>query len=88
MKKIKKFLDYDTTHSDTIVTYQASDVILAVHSDASYLSETNTRRIAGVHLFMPSYSSEPPNNGSILNVAHILKQSYPQQQNSNSEPYT
>ena len=73
MKKIKKFLDYDTTHSDTIVTYQASDMILAVHSDASYLSETNTRRIAGVHLFMPSYSSEPPNNGSILTIAKIIK---------------
>ena len=41
MKKITQFLDYTTTHPDAIVTYQASKMILAVHSAASHLSETN-----------------------------------------------
>ena len=39
--KIKQFLDYAATHPDAIVTYNASDMVLAGHSDASYLSESN-----------------------------------------------
>ena len=38
-KKVKLFLYYAATHPDAIVTYQASNIILAVHSDASYLLE-------------------------------------------------
>ncbi len=41
MVKVKQFLDYAFTHPDAIVTYQASDIVLAAHSDASYLSESN-----------------------------------------------
>ena len=33
--KIKQFLDYAATHPDAIVTYNASDMVLAGHSDAS-----------------------------------------------------
>jgi hypothetical protein len=39
MIKVKQFLDYAFTHPDAIVTYQTSDIVLAAHSDASYLSE-------------------------------------------------
>ncbi len=35
----KKFLDYAATHQDAIFTYKNSDMVLVVHSDASYLSE-------------------------------------------------
>ena len=38
MKKTKQFLDYAATHQDATITYRASDMVLAVHSDASYLS--------------------------------------------------
>jgi hypothetical protein len=37
MIKVKQFLDNAFTHPDAIVTYQASDMVLAIHSDASYL---------------------------------------------------
>ena len=37
IKKVQLFLDYSVTHPDSIVTFQASDMILAVYSDASYL---------------------------------------------------
>jgi hypothetical protein len=43
MADTKLFLDYAATHQDAIVTYQASDMILVVHSDASYLSKPNAR---------------------------------------------
>jgi hypothetical protein len=37
MIKVKQFLDYAFTHPNAIVTYQESDMVLAAHSDASYL---------------------------------------------------
>jgi hypothetical protein len=43
MIKTHAFLDYATTHQDATVTYQASNKVLAVHSDASYHSEPKTR---------------------------------------------
>jgi hypothetical protein len=38
ISKVKQFLDFAATHPDAIVTYQASNMVLAAHSDASYLS--------------------------------------------------
>ena len=49
MKNLHQFLNYVATHPDAIVTYYASDMVLAVHSDASYLSELNARSRAGGH---------------------------------------
>ena len=47
MKKVKQFLDYAATHQDATITYRSSNMIIAVHSDASYLSETKGRSRAG-----------------------------------------
>jgi hypothetical protein len=44
MKKIKQFLDYTSTNPDAVVTYHASNVVLARHSDASSLSKSNAQR--------------------------------------------
>jgi hypothetical protein len=54
MIKVKQFLYYAFTHPDAIVTNQASDMVLAAHSDASYLLEANARSQAGGHFFMSS----------------------------------
>ena len=40
VKNTKHLLDYLATHPDARIRYHASDMILNVHSDASYLSET------------------------------------------------
>ena len=42
MKKVKQLLDYAAMHPDAIVTYNASDMVLAAHNDASYLCSTHT----------------------------------------------
>ena len=34
MQNVKQFLDYAATHPDAIFKYHASDMVLAVHSDA------------------------------------------------------
>ena len=48
-------------------------MILAAHSDASYLSEPKARSCTGGHFFLSSSADIPPNNGAILNIAHIIK---------------
>ena len=35
MKKVKQLLDYAALHPDAVIAYQASDIVLAGHSNAS-----------------------------------------------------
>ena len=58
---------------DAIITYSQSYMKLAVHSDASYLSDPKARSLAGGHLFLSKKATIPQNNGAILNIAHIIK---------------
>ena len=46
---------------------------LDAHSDASYLSEPKARSRVGGHFFLSNGANIPPNNGAILNIAHIIK---------------
>ena len=47
-KKCAQLLDYLATHVNPKIQYYASYMVLNIHSDASYLSETQTRsRVAG-----------------------------------------
>jgi hypothetical protein len=73
MKKVQQFLDYAFTHPDAIVTYHASDMVLAGDSNASYLSESKAHSQAGGHFFMSNNTAKPPNNGAILTIAQIIK---------------
>ena len=68
MTKIKQLLDYAATHPDAIVTYHASNMVLAAHSDASYLSEKQARSRAGGHFFMSNNAEIPNNNGAVHTV--------------------
>jgi hypothetical protein len=52
MNKTKQLLDYLATHPDATVRVHASDMILHIHSDASYLLEANTHSRACGHFFM------------------------------------
>ena len=71
--KIQQFLDYAATHPDAVLTFKASDMILAVHSDASYLNESKARSRVGGHFFMTNNTEQLPNNGAVLNIAQIIK---------------
>ena len=73
MKKVKQLLDYAATHPDAIITYRASNMVLAAHSDASYLSESKARSRAGGHFFMSENDHAPRNNGAVLTIAQIIK---------------
>ena len=73
MTRCRQFLDYAATHQDAIITYKRSNMVLVVHSDASYLSEPKARSRAGGHFFMSSDTADPENNGAVLNLAQIIK---------------
>eukprot|EP00804_Cyclotella_cryptica_P027157 CCRYP_016091-RA/>CCRYP_016091-RA protein AED:0.31 eAED:0.28 QI:0/0/0/1/1/1/2/0/527 len=73
MLKIHQFLDYVMTHPDGMITYCASNMILAIHSDTSYLSETKARSRAGGHFFLSEDDPSPRNNGVVLTLAQIIK---------------
>jgi hypothetical protein len=47
MTQCKQFLDYAATHQDAIITYRRSDMVLVMHSNASYLSEPKACSRAG-----------------------------------------
>ena len=66
-------MDYGATHLDAFLTYRKSDMLLAVHSDTSYLSEPKARSRAGGHFFLASDVPIPANNGVVLNTANRIK---------------
>jgi hypothetical protein len=69
-----QMLDYLATHPDATIRYHASDMILYVHSDASYLSVSNARSPLGGMFFLGNKSLEQDTlNGSIPNVAAVIK---------------
>eukprot|EP00804_Cyclotella_cryptica_P002423 CCRYP_004114-RA/>CCRYP_004114-RA protein AED:0.45 eAED:0.45 QI:0/0/0/1/0/0/2/0/136 len=72
-KQTCQLLDYLASQEEAVLTYNASEMILGVHSNASYLSEPNTHSRADGHFFLSNNAVVPPNNGAILNIAHIIK---------------
>ena len=83
-KGIVHILNYCATHPDAVVRFTASDMILHVHSDASYLSASHARSRAGGYFFLSSRlpdhtkaptpeSTPPPFNGPVLVNSSIMK---------------
>jgi hypothetical protein len=69
-----KFLNYCATHPDAVIRYTASDMILRVHSDASYLSEAKARSCAGGLYYMgPADIDNADLNSAVLTSTSIMK---------------
>ena len=76
MEKAKQLLDYLATHPDATIRYRASDMIMNVHSDASYLSESAARSRACGHFFMgwsPNDGDPIKLNGAFFTLCAILR---------------
>ena len=71
--EVNQFLDYCATHPDAIVRYKASDMILALHSDASHLSEPLSKSRAAGHFYLTNKDDRDVNNGAILTLSKIIK---------------
>ena len=75
-KYVTHLLDYCHIHTDAKVRYHASDMILHIHSDASYNSEAKERSQAGGNVYLGNTVSARPtmyNNGAILNTSTIMR---------------
>ena len=73
MKQTKQLLNNTATQEEAVLAFNASDMKLAAHSNANYLSEPKARSRAGGQIFLSSDSTVPHSNGVILNIAHIIK---------------
>jgi hypothetical protein len=72
MEQVKQLLDYCASQEEAVITYRASDMVLAIHSDAGYLNESKARSRAGGHFFLSYDVQNPPNNGAVLTIAQII----------------
>jgi hypothetical protein len=69
-----QLLVYLATHPYATIRYHPSDMILNIHSDASYLSVSNARsRLGGLFFCGDKPHQEDTLNGSILNVVSVIK---------------
>jgi hypothetical protein len=74
--KTKQLLDYLAKHPDTTVCFHTSDMILNIHSDASYLLVANAHSRACGHFFM-GWKANPTKpiklNGAFFTLCAILR---------------
>ena len=76
LKRTEDLLDYATTHSNAKIRYTASDMILQIHTDASYLSEPKAQSRAAGHYFLGwlPHDNQPIRlNGAIYTMCTVLK---------------
>ena len=73
MEHTKQLLDYLASQEEAVITYPTIDMTLVVHSDTGYLNEPKAKSKAGGHFFLSNNIDIPPNNGAVLNIAHIIK---------------
>ena len=76
MEKALQVLDYLAAHPDAKVKFRASDMVMNIHSDASYLTEPNARSRACGHFFMgwlPQDNKPIKLNGEFHTMCSILR---------------
>ncbi len=73
MEKCLQFVDYAASQEDTIVTYQARNMRLAIHRDALYLTEPKAQSRTGGHMLMAGTEEIHINNGVVLNILQKIR---------------
>ena len=68
-----QFLDYCATHPTSTICYHASNMVLKLHSDSSYLNAIGARSRQGGHFFLGNKSGPDILYGAILHLAAIMK---------------
>jgi hypothetical protein len=69
MEKMERLLQYASSHPNNAIRYYASDMVLQLLSDASYLSRPKARSVAG----LSSYFGQPHTiNGPVVYASKII----------------
>ena len=58
-ESVMQLLDYVATYPSDGIMYRASNMVLAAHSDASFLTETGSRSHAGAHIYLSKDDPSP-----------------------------
>jgi hypothetical protein len=78
MEKLTQLLNYCASHPNSTVRFTASDMLLAVESDASYLSVVKGRSRAAGYFFLTNkpISTQGPYkpNGAVHVLCHIMRE--------------
>jgi hypothetical protein len=61
------------SQDEAVLTYKASNMVLVIHSNASYLSKPKACSRVGGHMFMAGRDDIPTNNGAILNISQMIR---------------
>jgi hypothetical protein len=72
-RAVAQLLDYVATYPSDGITYRPSAMILAAHSDASFLTEPGSRSRAGAHIFLSEDDAIPRTNGPVLTISQIIR---------------
>ena len=68
-----QLLDYVATHPNTGICFHASNMILAIHTDTSYLSEPRRKSRAAGHFYLTDRNDKDFNNRAVLTLSSIIK---------------
>ena len=88
LEKVDQLLDYAVSQEDAVITYRASDMVLTIHSDASYLSEPKARSRSGGNFSCQATDRCHPTMALYLHCAKLYKLSCPQLVNPRLVPCT
>jgi hypothetical protein len=69
----QQLLDYIATHPNAGIHCNACDMILAVHTDASYLLKQNGKIHASAHFYLTNHDDKEFNNNAILTLSSVIK---------------
>jgi hypothetical protein len=66
-------LDYVATHPNAGIWYKACNMVLSVHTDASYISKPHSKSQAASCFYLSNRNDKDFNNGTILTLFTIIK---------------
>ena len=69
---INQLLEHVATYPNDGITYRASDMVLASHSDAGFNNDSEAQRRSGAHIFLSEYTPTPKWSGAVLTISHII----------------
>ena len=73
---VTHLLNYCATYPDAVLTFDASNMILHIHTDASFLSKPKAKSRAGGYFFLSDFPKDPTkavHNAAIHILCEILK---------------
>jgi hypothetical protein len=76
LAECEQLLDHLALHPNNGITFKASKMILAAHSDASYLSKSKSCSQASAHIFLSNDNPIPQSNRPILSITAVMRSVY------------